>query len=108
MKRLRHVVKVMRPPAPGGESSQAIPPQAIRNEVPCSIETLMGREAERMQQMYAGANVKVCMYGDPNNQLKAVDYCIDQTGKRLNIMGITDPSRSQLGKIELICGEELA
>jgi len=108
MKSLRHVVNVMRPPPPGGESGQAIPDTTVRNQVPCSIETLTGREAERMQQMYAGANVKVGMWGDPNKPVKAVDYCTDQTGKRLNIMGIIDNSRSQLGKIELICGEELA
>lgn len=108
MTNLRHVVTVKRPPPPGGESGQQASDTVVRECVPCSIDTLTTREAERMQQMYAGASVKVCMYGNPAKQVKAVDYCVDEFGKRLNVMGIIDPSRGQLQKIELICGEEVA
>jgi hypothetical protein len=110
MKNMRHVVKVMRPPPPQGESGQLNTPEAtvLMEEVPCSIDQLQGKEAERMQQMYATATQKVGMYGNPNKQIKRVDYLIDQTGAQLNVLSINDGSRSQQGYIELICGEEPA
>ena len=106
-KNMRHIVNVMRPTEAHGESSPRVY-DIFRSQVPCSIETLSGREAERMMQMYADARVKVEMYGDPNKQIKATDQCVDQFGKTLNVLAITDNSRTQLGKIELICGEEVA
>ncbi len=106
MTSLRHVVRVMRPAPPGGESSQTIPPQAIRNEVPCSIETMNARESERMQQMYAGANVKVEGHGDPAKRFKERDYLTGGSiGSRvLNIGFINDIQQNGL-KLSLLCGE---
>lgn len=106
--KMRHRVNVMRPPSPQGEpgqlNSQAT--ELIKN-VPCSIEPLSGREAERMQQMYATATLTVGMYGDPAKPLKTTDWLIDQTGKRLNIMHIKDKQRNGI-ELELTCGEEVA
>jgi hypothetical protein len=106
-KNMRHVVKVMRPASPQGESTPAAP-TILRDKVQCSIEPLTGREAERMQQMFATATQKVGLYGNPNKLIKRVDHLIDQTGARLNVLDIKDDSRAQLGYIELICGEEPA
>src|SRR5581483_3206234 len=106
MKNMRHVVKVMRPPNPQGEDVRNNPPTVLRTKVPCSIEPMRGQEAERLSQMYATAIHTVGMYGDPAKLIKRVDKCIDQTGATLNVLDIRDPSRSQLGYIELICGEE--
>lgn len=106
MTNLRHVVNVMRPPPPGGESTVNAKPSELRHEVPCSIEPLRGGEAQRLQQMFATATHKVGMYGNPNKKIQRTDFCIDQTGARLNVMDVIDKSRSQIGFIELVCGEE--
>jgi hypothetical protein len=103
----RHVVNVMRPGEANGEDARSRPPATFRKDVPCSIEPLTGREVERMNQMQAVASVKVTMYGDPNKQIQATDWLIDHFGKRLNIAEIRDESRGQLGKVELMCGEEV-
>jgi hypothetical protein len=106
-KNMRHVVNVMRPAAQQGESTP-VAPTLLREKVPCSIDPLTGREAERMQQMYATASLKVGLYGNPSKRIQRRDHLIDQTGAQLNVMDIKDESRSQLGYIELICGEEVA
>lgn len=105
---MRHVVNVMRPPDPQGEGGQTSPPTTLFNALRCSIDTLTGRELERLQQMYATANSKVKYWGDPTKQVKATDWLIDEFGKRLNIISINDPLRNQQGIVELICGEEVA
>jgi len=105
---MRHAVKVMRPADPQGEASQSESPTTLFNSLPCSIDTLTGRELERLQQMYATATSKVKFWGDPTKQVKATDWLIDEFGKRLNIVSINDPLRNQQGIVELICGEEVA
>lgn len=105
--RMRHVVNVMRPPPQQGDSPQKTP-EVFRNGVPCSIDPMSGREIERMNQMGAIASHKVVMYGDPKKQIKRVDWLIDETGKRLNIVDKADPSRCDIGEITLFCMEEAA
>lgn len=107
-RKFEHVVDVMRPHGPQGEESRDTPPALFREGVRCSINPMRGQEAERLSQMYATAVYTVGMYGDPSKQIKRVDQCIDQTGAVLNVMDIRDESRSQLGYIELICGEQPA
>lgn len=103
---MRHIVTVMRPPDPQGEGGQLnSQPTRFRNEVPCSIEPLSGRELERMQEMEAVANCKVRFYGDPDKQVKETDWLIDEFGKRINIVAKNDSLRNQQGIVELICME---
>lgn len=106
--KMRHIVDVMRPPEPQGEGGQLnSQPKVLMKDVPCSIENLSGIEQERMQQMYATARNKVRMYGDPDNPLRTVDWLVDQSGKRLNILQINDKWRNGI-ELEMICGEEVA
>ena len=45
---LRHTVNVMRPAPPRGDRDQEDDPQVLREKVQCSIETISGREAQRL------------------------------------------------------------
>ena len=104
--KLRHVVNVMRPAEPAGDVPGKSPPTIHRAGVYCSIEQLTGREAERFQQMYATATLKVKMWGDPSKPLRAVDWLEELPSKnRLNILNKDDLNRNGI-ELELICGEE--
>lgn len=106
MRNMRHVVNVMAPPPPTSESQVNAVPLVFMRDVPCSIKTLSGQEAERMAQMYGAATLKVEMYGSPTKPIKTI-YWLKFGERKLNVMGIID--KQQNGEVlELICGEEVA
>jgi len=103
---LRHTVNVMRPAPPRGDRDQEDDPQVLREKVQCSIETISGREAQRLQQMYPTATHRVKMWGDPAKPLSAADWLIElPSNRRLNIIPpINDKQRNGLD-LELVCIE---
>lgn len=81
-------------------------PQKVRSCVPCSIDTLNGREAELARSVFVDASHKVELYADPVRPIDESCYLTGGTlGKRrLNIGFVNDPQMIGL-KLLLTCGE---
>jgi len=102
----RHIVNILRPTAALGPDGQPQGQDTVYwRDVPCSIETLNGRELEVARQLLATATVKVAMYGDPEKPLNPKDY-IEFNGRRFEIGQIIDKQQNGC-ELELICGEQL-
>ena len=110
MRNMRHVVNVMRPTLAVGSRGEAEgQDQQVLKEVPCSIETLSGREAELARSVYPDATYKVEMYADPRNPVTAVMYLTGGTlgTRRLNVGFVNDRDLKGV-QYELLCGEDLS
>lgn len=107
---LRHYVNVMKPTAAIGSRGELEGQDTtVRQGVPCSIETLSGREAEVARSTYPDATYRVRLYADPQKPVTAEMYLTGGTlGKRrLHIGFINDVD--QVGFVnELLCGEDLS
>jgi hypothetical protein len=105
---LKHYVNVMRPTeAYGSVGELQGQDQTILQGVPCSIETLSGREAEIARSVYADVTYKVEMYADPRKPVTAEMYLTGGTlGKRkLHIGFVNDSNNMGTGSLELLCSE---
>lgn len=111
MKNMRHVVNVMRPTqALGTRGEGEGKDQQVLKDVPCSIETLSGREAELARSVYPDATYKVEMYADPSNPVTAVMYLTGGTigTRRLHIGFVNDSNNMGTASLTLLCGEDLS
>jgi hypothetical protein len=105
--RFRHVTDIYKPSLSTdsfGANDGA--PIAVRSSVPCSIDTLNGREAELARSVFVDASHKVELYADP---IRPIDESCYLTGgtlgkRRLNIGFVNDPQMTGL-KLILTCGE---
>lgn len=78
-------------------------------DVPCSIETLSGRELETARQLYAEAALRVRMIGDSSWNLSPADYLVrDPEGTRIDIGHVSDPEKTGDYEYTLLCAEEVA
>lgn len=106
MRNARHIVDVMSPAEalddrgqPGGQDI------VYRKQVPCSIETLNGREGELARQQFASATHRVEMYGDPGKPLDHTMYLLKHPEmRRLEIGFINDVHQNGV-VLSLLCGE---
>lgn len=106
--RLRHTVDVYRDPtgakdAHGGQIGQT---QLVAANVPCSITTLTGRQAEQARSTYAYAGYQVEMYGDPAWALAPGDKLIH--GEAVYYVGHVEDVDQRGVEFVLLCGRELA
>lgn len=118
MKGYRHVVNVMRPTQAQGSVGEALGQDAtVRRLVPCSIETLAGKEAEQVHSTWPSVTKKVEMYADPARQVTPVMYLTGGSlGNRLMSDGSTQPrvlsivfiDEDEIGlKVTLFCEEAM-
>lgn len=78
--KLRHVVNVMSPTERTDEHGQPTGTDAVYiADVPCSIETLSGREAAIVNSTWPNATYRVEMYADPNRPIAPNDYLTGQS-----------------------------
>jgi head-tail adaptor len=106
VKNMRHVVTVMRPAEAQDDAGQKKNATVYRADVPCSIEHLSGREAEKARAIYPEATLKVEMYGNPLKPVSHKDW-LKHGERKLFIGDIDDHLQSgQHGPITLLCGEE--
>lgn len=104
---MRHMVTVMRPTQAQGTRGEPQGKDAvIVKDVPCSIETLSGREGELARQIFAAATYRVQMYGDPSKPIENTDY-LQFGSRRLNIGFINDRQQNGI-ELELLCEEALS
>lgn len=77
--------------------------------VPCSIETLSGREAEIARSVYADVTYKVEMYSDPRKPVTPNMYLTGGTlgPRRLHIGFVKDSNNMGTGSLELLCAEAM-
>ncbi len=79
---------------------------AYIKDVPCSIETLSGREAEIARQQYAQADYLVTCSGDPARPIREHMFLQLDT-RRLEIGVVKDIDQNGVN-LELLCGEVLS
>jgi head-tail adaptor len=72
-------------------------------DVPCSIETLAGRELDLARTRYAQANYKITLWADPDHPL-SVTHQLRLGGRTFEIGAINDPELLGL-EVELLCSE---
>lgn len=107
---MRHVVNVMRPTEATGTVGELQGQDAtVIALVPCSIESLSGREAEIARSVYADVTLKVEMYADPRKPVTANDYLTGGTigTRKLYIGFVKDSNNMGTGTLELLCSESL-
>ena len=80
------------------------PDTVVLANVPCSIETLSGRELEVARQLYATATARVELHGDPAAPLTPQHYLLFGT-KKLHIGHVDDVDRLGVEYV-LLCGED--
>jgi len=106
--RYRHIADIYRP-ATSTDSFGANDgaPQKVRSCVPCSIDTLNGREAELARSVFVDASHKVELYNDPVRPIDEQCYLTGGTlgTRRLNIGFVNDPAMTGL-RLLLTCGED--
>lgn len=102
---LRHQVTISRPSTSVGDRGERTgAATTVASSVPCSIETLAGRELEQARQLYATATVRVAMYVASSWAVAPGDY-LTFGSRTLYIGHVNDVD--QLGVlVELLCGEE--
>jgi hypothetical protein len=104
---MRHLVNVMRPTGAEGDLGERRgQPICVRREVPCSIETLTGREIDQARTILSDAIYKVEFYADPSKVVTQNDFLTGGTlGKRELHIGYVNDVNMQGLKLELLCGE---
>jgi hypothetical protein len=104
VRNLRHYVNVMRPTKAADEYGQTQgQPETLLANVPCSVETLSGRELELARATFGMVSYKVTMYGDPSKPIRRTDY-LTMGDRRLEIADVKDTYQNGV-VFELICGE---
>lgn len=102
----RHYVTILKPSAARGTKGQKTGSDTIvLEEVPCSIETLAGRELDQARTTVADATHRVTMWANPQTPIASEYYLVMEDGRRLEIGHYDDVD--QLG-VEwlLLCREK--
>ena len=95
----------MQPATAIGSRGQQIGQDTVYlQNIPCSIETLNGREGEAARQQYAEVTHRVRMYGDPSKPIAHTMYLRTWNKRRLNI-GFINAVQQNGVELELLCGE---
>ena len=89
--------------AHGGQIGQT---QLVASDVPCSIVTLTGRQAEQARSTWAYAAYQIEMFADPAWALAPGDKLIQ--GKAVYYVGHVDDVDQKGLEFVLLCGRELA
>lgn len=101
----QHYVTIKRPSTTLGTKGQRSGSDStLLENVPCSIETLSGRELELARQTVADATHRVIMWADPSNPLLTSDYLV--LGTRTLRIGHFDDVDQQGLEYMLLCVEE--
>lgn len=101
---LRHYVNVLLGPDATDDHGQAVGLDTVYiKDVPCSIETLSGRESEIARQQYAEATHLVKCYGDPARPIR--EHMRLRFGARLIEIGFVKDVNQNGEVLELLCGE---
>lgn len=108
--KLRHYVNVMQPTdAEGTRGEREGQDKTVRQGVPCSIETLSGRELELARSTYPDATYKVVMRADPLRQVTSVMYLTGGTlGKRRLYIAFPNNIDQKNFELHLLCSEDLS
>ena len=106
---MRHAVDIIRDPTGakdthGGQIGQ---PLLVAQNVPCSIVTLTGRQAEQARSTWAYAAYQVEMFADPAWALAPGDKLTDEHGS-VYYIGHVDDVEQRGVEFVLLCGRELA
>lgn len=101
----RHFGTIKRPSTTKGVKGQRTGNDTIvLRDVPCSIETLSGRELEIARQTVADATHRVRIWADPDNPIATTDYLVFGS-RTLRIGHYDDPEQQGLEWV-LLCSEE--
>lgn len=100
---LRHQCDIYAPGTSSDNRGQHHGKTLIRKGVPCSVETLSGRELEQARATWTEATYKVEMYGDPRRPIDETCW-LEMNGRRMNIAHKSDPDFNEI-KLTLLCGE---
>lgn len=104
MKGLRHQCDVMEPPKAQGSRGQEIGNSTTYLKgVPCSIETISGRELEQARATWSESTYRVQMYGDPRKPITSGHWL--KFGERRMSIGHIDDKHQNGIELTLICGE---
>ena len=106
--RLRHTVDIYRDPTGakdthGGQIGQ---PLLVAQNVPCSIVTLSGRQAEQARSTWAFAAYQIEMFANPAWAIAPGDKIMH--GKAVYNVGHVDDIDQKGLEFVLLCGRELA
>lgn len=103
MRNLRHICDVMAPGSSKDDRGQTHGKRTLARNVPCSIETLSGRELEQARATWTEAVYRVRMYGNPQKPIDETCW-LEINGRRMNIIHKSDPHFNEI-ELELTCGE---
>jgi len=103
--RLRHTVDIYRDPtgAYGTSGENQGQPQLIKANVPCSIDTLSGRQLEQARAQWDAAVLQVDMFADPAWNLDS--RCYLKFGTRRLYVGFVNNIEQAGFEYQLLCGE---
>jgi len=106
----RHLVDIFRVPLETSVTSRGQrneTPTEVASDVPCSIESLSGRELEAARQLYAEVQYRVRLFGLGSWNLTPADYLVrDSGGKRMDIGHVMDQELLEDYEYTLLCSHE--